>query len=139
MLDFLFGGSKRLALIKELLEQRMREEGYDEMQYKLQVKKMGRLELSGTPEATVLTIIDTVKKGQASGELLYSIVSRIENIRKVNGHNPIDFNEVLAASKGSSAGESVFMYCKYRVDLEHWGVMNDLQIARAIDAAVRHL
>jgi hypothetical protein len=35
MFDFIFGGKRKLKLISELLEQRMREQGFDDMDSRL--------------------------------------------------------------------------------------------------------
>ena len=43
MFDFMFGGKRKLELIRELLEQRMREEGFDDMDSRLKVKELGKL------------------------------------------------------------------------------------------------
>jgi hypothetical protein len=42
MFNFLFGGKQKLELIRELLEKRMREEGFDDMDSRLQVKQLGK-------------------------------------------------------------------------------------------------
>ena len=57
MFDFAFGGKRKLELIRELLEQRMREEGFDDMDSRLQVKQLGKLQLLGTPEGGIVTIV----------------------------------------------------------------------------------
>lgn len=49
MFDFLFGGKRKLELIRELLEQRMRDLGFDDMESRLKVKELGNVELMGTP------------------------------------------------------------------------------------------
>lgn len=39
MFGFLFGGDRKLSLIRELLEQRMRRSGYNDLEYRLEVKR----------------------------------------------------------------------------------------------------
>ena len=41
MFDFIFGGKRKLELIRELLEQRMKEEGFDDIDSRLRVKELG--------------------------------------------------------------------------------------------------
>ena len=91
MFDFAFGGKRKLELIRELLEQRMREEGFDDMDSRLKIKELGRLQLIGTPEGAIVTIVETVIKSQKQGALLTSILSSIENHRNSLGSNPKEF------------------------------------------------
>ena len=46
MFDFVFGGKQKLELIRELLEQRMRGIGFDDMDSKLQIKQMSNFQLN---------------------------------------------------------------------------------------------
>lgn len=64
MFDFLFGGKKKLELIRELVEQRMRDVGFDDMDSRLKVKQLSNLQLMGTPEAAIVTIIEATLKMQ---------------------------------------------------------------------------
>lgn len=64
MFEFVVGGKRKLELIRELLEQRMREEGFDDMGSRLRVKELGKLQLLGTPEGAIVTIVETVFKSR---------------------------------------------------------------------------
>jgi hypothetical protein len=139
MFDFLFGGKRKIELIKELLEQRMREAGFTDIDSRIKVKSLGNLELTGTPEGAVVIIIETVMKMQRQGALLGQILSSIENHRKRLGQEPGDFNEILKISRGSQAGASVPMYVHYRIGIEAPGRMSDDQINRAIELTVSEL
>jgi len=135
MFDFLFGGKKKIELIRELVEQRMRDHGFDDMEWRLKVKTLGNMELMGTPEAAIVTIIETVLKMQKRGMLLWQILESIESHRSSLGHNPSDFAEILEVARGRDAGESVPMYALYRVNLEAPGRVTEDQFFNAFSQA----
>ena len=139
MFDFLFGGKKKIELIRELLEQRMRAVGFDDLDSRLKVKSLGNMELLGTPEGAIVSIIETIIKMQGQGILLGQILSSLENHRKSLGQDPETFKEILSISRGSQAGASVPMYVHYRVGIEAPDRMSDDQINRAIEQTVRAL
>lgn len=120
MFDFIFGGKQKIELIRELLEQRMRGMGYDDMQSKIHIKKMGNFELIGTPEGTLVSIIELIIKMQKSGMLIWQIIDKLENHRHKTGHDPVDFNHIMSVAKSAeTAGDAVPMYCQYRLMLEY--------------------
>ena len=139
MFDFVFGGKRKLELIRELLEQRMREEGFDDMASRLKVKELGRLQLLGTPEGAIVTIVETVIKSQRQGALLASILSSIENHRKSLGADPQEFAEIMELARGQEAGHSVGAYCFYRLNMECPGRVSIEQCIRAIDQAAAEI
>ncbi len=139
MFDFMFGGKRKLELIRELLEQRMREEGFDDMDSRLRVKELGKLELLGTPEGGIVTIVETVVKSQRQGALLASILLSIENHRSSLGSDPQEFNEVLELARGPQAGHSVGAYCFYRLNIEHPGRVSMEQCMRALDQCAQEI
>ena len=47
MFDIIFGGKKKLNLTRELVEQRMRSSGFDDLESRLQVKNLSNLQLLG--------------------------------------------------------------------------------------------
>lgn len=132
MFDFIFGGKRKLELIRELLEQRMREEGFDDMESRLRVKELGNMQLLGTPEGAIVTIVETVVKSQRQGALLASILSSIENHRKTLGSNPHEFAEIIDMARGPEAGASVGVYCYYRLNIEHPGRVSVEQCMSAL-------
>ncbi len=138
MFDFLFGGKKKLELIRELLEQRMRDAGFDDMDSRLKVKQLSNAQLMGSPEAAIVTIIETTLKMQKQGALLSQIISGIENHRSSLGHDAFHFNEILNIAKGSlsEAGSAVPMYAFYRVSVEAPGRMTEEQFENAFSQAM---
>lgn len=132
MFDFIFGGKRKLELIRELLEQRMREEGFDDMDSKRRLKELGKFQLLGTPEGGIVTIVETVIMSQRKGALLASILLSIENHRRSLGSDPQEFNEILELAKGPQAGHSVGAYCFYRINIEHPGLVSMEQCMRAL-------
>jgi len=139
MFDFMFGGKRKLELIRELLEQRMREEGFDDMDSRLRVKELGKAQLLGTPEAGIVTIVETVIKRQRQGVLLASILLSIENHRSTLGSDSQEFAEILEIAKGPQAGYSVGAYCFYRVNTEHPGLVSMEQCIRAVDQSAKEI
>ena len=142
MFDFIFGGKKKLNLIKELLEQRMRVAGFDDLEYRLKVKNMSNIQLLGTPEATIVTIVDLVLRLQESGILLYEVLSKIENHRAKIGSDPKEFGRIFRQAKSvrsEDAGAAVPAYCIYRVYLEHSNVISENQVLSAMFQATNAL
>jgi hypothetical protein len=141
MFDFLFGGKKKLELIRELLEQRMLDLGYDDMKYRLHIKQMGNMELMGSPEAAIVTIIESVLKLQRQGVLLGGIIHTIEDHRKSLGRDETEFRRILAIATGSisKAGDAIPDYCYYRIGIEHPGKMSEDQFANAFTKATTAL
>jgi hypothetical protein len=137
--DFIFGGKRKMELIRELLEQRMREEGFDDLSSRLRVKELGRLQLLGTPEGAMVTIVETVMKNQRRGILLASILASIENHRRALGHDSREFSDVMKIAKGPQAGDSVGIYCYYRMCIEHPGRIAIHQCLRALDQCVEEI
>ena len=120
MFDFVFGGKQKLELIRELLEQRMRGIGFDDMDSKLKIKQMSNFQLIGTPEGTLVSIIEIFVKLQKSGMLIWQVIDKLENQRQRIGHNADDFNSIMNIARNpNKAGEAVPMYCSYRLDLEY--------------------
>ena len=120
MFDFLFGGKQKIELIRELLEQRMRDIGYDDMHFRLQIKQMGNMQLMGTPEGTLVSIIETVIKLQRSGVLITQIIDKLEDHRRRIGHDASSYLTIKqTAQSRDDAGSAIPMYCKYRLDLEY--------------------
>jgi len=139
MFDFMFGGKRKLELIRELIEQRMREEGFDDMDSRLRVKQLGKLQLMGTPEGAIVTIVETVMKLQKQGALLGQILSSIENHRKSLGSDPQEFAEILEVAQGPQAGNSVGMYVYYRLNIEHPGRVSVDQCMSALDQSAMEI
>lgn len=139
MFDFMFGGKRKLELIRELLEQRMREEGFDDMDSKLRVKQLSKMDLMGTPEGAIVTIVETVMRLQKQGALLSQILSSIENHRKSLGSNPQEFSEILEVARGPEAGNSVGMYVYYRLNIEHPDRVSVEQCMSALDQSATEI
>jgi len=138
MFDFIFGGKRKLELIRELVEQRMRDIGFDDMESRLKVKEMGNFQLMGTPEGTIVTIIENVFKLQKQGLMIGQILMAIENQRKSTGQNSAEFMEILNIASGSidDAGSAIPVYCFYRMNMEYPDKINEDQFMNAFSQAV---
>ncbi len=139
MFDFIFGGKRKLELIRELLEQRMREQGFDDMDSRLRIKELGNTQLLGTPEGTIVSIVETVVKSQRQGTLLTSILSSIENHRKTAGYDSYEFAKIMNMARGPQAGASVGAYCYYRLNIEYPGRVSVEQCMGALDQCVQEI
>ena len=142
MFDFLFGGKNKVNLIKELIEIRMRESGFNDLESRLKIKNLSNFRLMSTPEGTIVTIIELVLKFQKSGKLLSHILSTIENNRAKIGYDAGEFGRIFKLSKSSDiekASTSVAEYCIYRAHLEHTQIISKKQIVRAMFLATNAL
>ena len=141
MFDFLFGGNRKLELIRKLLEQRMCDEGFSDVDSRLKTKELGNVQLMSTPEAAIVTILETVIKSQRQGALIGQILLSIENHRKTLGEDESIFEKLmaLACSSSEKAGEAIPMYVIYRLNIEHPHTMDIEQITRAFGQAVQEL
>jgi hypothetical protein len=117
----------------------MRDIGFDDMEHRLKVKEMGNFQLMGTPEGTIVTIIENVFKLQKQGLMIGQILMAIENQRKSTGQNLVEFREILNVASGSidEAGSAIPIYCFYRMNVEYPGKVNEDQFMNAFAQAVK--
>lgn len=139
MFEFLFGGKRKIELIRELLEQRMREIGFDDMSYRLRIKELGNAQLIGTPEGGIVTIVETAIKLQKKGVSLPSIITAIENHRKSAGHSPNAFFEIMQMANKNEFDNSITAYCLYRLEIEDPGKVSMHQCIRAVNQSVQEI
>jgi hypothetical protein len=143
MFDVVFGGKKKLNLTRELVEQRMRSSGFDDLESRLQVKNLSNFQLSGTPEAAIISIIEVTLKLQKKNLFLSQILVAIEKHRERLGSEPDRFNQILQVTQSPNveqASTAVFLYCIYRVDIENTGFpISDAQIAKTTIQAMNAL
>jgi hypothetical protein len=133
----MFGFGKRNALIRELLEQRMRAAGFDDMDSRLKVKQLGTLKLASTPEGTIVGIIERVIREQSQGIFIVDILKGIENSRRRLGGMPPEFNQIIRHAIGDNPHVAIFEFCAYRIEVEHYGVMEKDQVYEAADKAAQ--
>lgn len=141
MFDFVFGGKRKLALIRELLEQRMREEGFDDMASRLRVKQLGSLQLLGTPEGAIVTIVETVIKSQKQGAPLHQILSSMEDHRRSLGFDRQEFYPILEMSTEREPDEyaTIATYVLYRMTIEHPGRVSGEQCINALNQSAQEI
>lgn len=138
MFGFLFGGDKKNELIRSLLQARMTSAGFQDREFLDHIKKMTKDQLIGTPEGTIVTIVETMKNLQDKGVFLTEIIQRIENHRRFSGHNAKDFQQILAMARGESAGVACALYALYRINLEAPGRMSEDDVFHAFSRASEH-
>ncbi len=138
MFGGLFGENRKNALIRELLEMRMRAAGFDDIEHRLRVKQLGKMELLGSPEATLVWIIEAVIKNEKRGAQLFQTLQLVEGQRKPRG-DYLRFNEILSEADHGNPGTALFDYCYYRLELEHYGVVTPEQCLQAIGTAIHEI
>lgn len=141
MFDFLFGGKRKLAIIRELVEQRMRRDGYNDINSRIKVKELGGLELLGTPEGMIVTVLETAMSLQRRGLMLGEVIGEIEGHRAKLGTNTRELQAIKKIASGplDQAHTSMPMYCVYRMNLEFPGKMTDDQLLEAYCQATEAL
>ena len=70
MFDFVFGGKKKLNLVRAIVEKSMKDSGLDGLESRAQVKNLSNFELIGTPAGIVVNIIDLVLEAQQAEEII---------------------------------------------------------------------
>lgn len=75
---------KRLALIRELMSERMRHQGLGAV-FGPEIARLDKVQLYGCPEGTLVTIVDTYILSKKSGAPDEAILDHIENHRSQVG------------------------------------------------------
>lgn len=127
-MDFSFDGEKKLSLIRALVGQRMRRASFDGMDYQLEVDRLGGLQLIGTPEGGIVTIVETVIKMTSQGAPLSQIIESIESHRKHLGHSKSKFREIINIAKGALPDPCLSIYCRYRISFEHNALLTPSEV-----------
>lgn len=144
MFGFLFGNKneKKFGLIKKLIRIRMTEAGFDKDYTNKEIESLSRFRLMGTPEGTIVTILDTVTQSQKRGALLAHILPHMEKTRRLSGGSDLNkMNQIVQlAFDANKAGSSVPAYCIYRVGLEYPNTpIKSEQIHKAIILAMEDI
>ena len=136
-----FSAEQKLELVRVLLQQRMNDLGFVDTESKLHIKQMGDMELMGTAEATIITIIEIVLKLQKDGHMIRGIIQAIEDQRASLGQNPSEFRDILNMAAGSvgNAGDAIPEYCWYRINIEYPDSMNEEQLINVFTQATNAL
>ena len=134
MFKYLFGEDKKIALIREMLEQRMRTSGFDDLEYRLHIKQMSKLQLMETPEAAIIVIMETIINSQKARVFLPHIFVEIEKHRSRIGHEPELFKIALELAQENDE-LAVPNYINYRIQIEAPGRMNEEQFVNSFNTA----
>lgn len=128
---------RRNALIRELAEWRMTNSGFDSIEYRLKTRELSIAKLLGMPEGTLVAIMEMAIISVNNGMTLAQSLQKIENGRKLSGHNPYEFSQIMsiALEPDTTAGRALPLYCKYRIDLEH-GVLTEGQFMHEYQTAL---
>ena len=130
----------KLELICKLLAQRIRNLGFDELECR-KVKELNKMQLLGTPEGTIVTLIENIISLQRQGMLIGQIINSIENQRKTIGSNSIEFSEICNLTTGSieESGNAIPLYCLYRVNIEYQGIITEEEFGYAFMEATQEI
>lgn len=115
----MFGkNKKRVALIKELVEQRLENRGVSSVDSRLEIKALGTLAVLCLPEATIVVVLEGVVKAQSRGIPLGQELIRVEQQRSRQGHESSAFARIMDKANGSNPAEAMIDYLYYRNQLE---------------------
>lgn len=115
----MFGrGRKRIALIKELVEQRINGRGASSLEGRLMIKSLNSFKAMSLPEATIVVIVEAIVKGQMAGIPLSAILQRLEKQRSASGHYPSVFSSILETAEGHNPASAMIDYLAYRNNIE---------------------
>lgn len=127
--------SKRVALIKELVEQRFKLRGQDNIESRLFVKSLGTLNSMSLPEATLVTILEAAIVGQSKGLMLRDALLKQESLRRLKGSDQEKFAEIIELSVGPNPAIALALYCRYRLCMES----NNKGISPLDDDEIMHM
>ena len=109
---------KRIALIKEMIEVRLKHRGVDSVQARLSVKALGSFSAMSMPEATIVTVLEGIKAAYRRGTPLAHELIRIEKQRYRSGHDGLWFDEILALNHNENPGATFIDFLYYRNQME---------------------
>lgn len=130
----MFGIKQRNALIRELIEWRMADSGFSDPSSRQMSKELSFLKIMGTPESTIVNIIETILIYSQRNAPLHEALEKLERKRGRIGRVPAEFNAIRGLSF-SNSGQAVVLYCAYRIEVEHYGVMSSDQVEQVVKRA----
>ena len=122
--------NKKVSIIRALIGKRMSRSGFDGMTVSNELNQLTEPQLMSTPEAMVVTIIETALVLQNRGLLIAQIVEAIERHRAQLGTNENEMKMIKTIASGSvdRAHTAIPYYCLYRMKIEFPGLMTDEQM-----------
>ena len=117
---FGFRHGKRVALIKELVETRLKLRGSDDVNNRLYIKSLGSFQTFSLPEGTIVALLEAAIVGQSKGVMLHHVLQRQETQRSlVSGSDNHTFQEIIKICLESNPAEAMLKYCSYRINIEN--------------------
>ena len=86
---------QRVALIKELVEQRYRMRSLDDLEARVFIKSLSTLKCMGLAEGTIVSVVEAVVRGSMKGVPLRQILINQEQMRRLRGEVPLEFNTII--------------------------------------------
>lgn len=139
MSSSIFSHATKVAVIQSLIERRMSRSGYDELTISKELTQLSEPQLMSTPEAMLVTVIETTLVLQQRGLLIGQIVESIERHRSQLGTNENQMNMIRAVASGplDRAHTAIPYYCLYRMKIEFPGVIADNDMLTVYNDAER--
>jgi uncharacterized protein len=109
----IFGEDKKTRLIRALVTQRFESYGI-ETEFRFELEKIGKLELLGTAEGTIVSIVETFVQSKKGGADDLDIIEHIERHRSQIGTDAEEYAKVFDDRKMNFLEK----YCIYRVRIE---------------------
>lgn len=118
----MFGkGRLRTHLIKQLILNSLAYTDISEEEALRYVIKLSGFGAMGSPQATIVIIVEAVIKGQKKGILVGQTLKKLENTRSIKGKDSSRFQEILEIASGADPAEAMVQYCIYRNAVEESG------------------
>ena len=134
----LFGGDKRVKVIREIIAMIAEIEGISEKEIASNLSSLTDNQALASTIGSIVVNIDTISKSQESGTPMLSILKHIENHRRKLGHNATQFDEVLGLCQ-SNPGAAAMQFLHYRHNIENPGTLSDEQFAAVFEYAFRKI
>lgn len=100
----LFGkrAARRTDLIKKLLTYRLQNRGELSSEALAMMNSIGRGSALALPEGDIAVIVEAAVEGQRRGLLLQNVLSHQEGFRKLQGSNPLIFEQIRRDATGGN-------------------------------------
>lgn len=112
----LFGqkAARRTDLIKKLLTYRLQSRGELSPEAFATIKSIAKSSALALPEGDIAVIVEAAVEGQKQGIPLHNVLAHQEGFRKLQGGNPLIFEQIRHDATGDNPFAALVDYCRYR-------------------------